>query len=76
MTVPDYKWQPTAKADFVWRTLSGQAFRLEGKRNVSKTIDKPQKHRGNTPCAKPEKTPPIQQHPNTHVPCVGSDWPH
>ena len=40
MTVRDYKWQPTAKAYSVWRTLSGQAFRLEGKRNVSKTASK------------------------------------
>ena len=40
MTGRDYKWQPTAKADSVWRTLSGQSFRLEGKRNVSKTASK------------------------------------
>ena len=40
MTVRDYKWQPTAKADSVWRTLSRQSFRLEGKRNVSKTASK------------------------------------
>jgi len=28
MTVREYEWQPTAKADSVWRTLSRQAFHL------------------------------------------------
>ena len=28
MTVQEYEWQPTAKADSVWRTLSRQAFHL------------------------------------------------
>ena len=106
MTVRDYKWQPTAKADSVWRTLSGQALGLQGRRNVLTTAsgsptktctstpvpsrlprtvqlgvaksplgpvgpktDGLQKHRGNRPA-------PTLQHPHTHVPCVGLDWPH
>lgn len=129
MTVRDYKWQPTAKADSVGRTLSGQEFRLEGKRNVSKTASKsPTKLCTSTPVLGRESLaqdrptlvttgaraakngvgflphgPPVMTkvgrrrtaeaqrkhakrkaradstnttHPHTHVPCVGSDWPH